>query len=1214
MALTLLATNNAESTLASAISATDTSLIVSAGTGAEFPDAVAGESYFKLTLTDAATGSQVEIVNVTAKAGDIFTIERAQEGTLARAWAANDMVANMMTADTLNIIAQYAQQAAASAAQAEEYANNASDYAQNKFTFYKTASDPDGTIAGLAATTDGQSFWVAQGPDALSAVWQYQNKAGVAVLQAKRPGTAAITGTIREFPTLAAAQADADAGNIMVGSTTYVRSPDGGTLADEYINNGGTLVATGRSMPSQEYVEDIASDSLRVSQPISFISSLLKCENLVSTSGDSEIPINRESLVIVDFASVILGGDKGEVYATKSGVDLFRVTIYPDEIFSEQKLLSPYDDLQLSVASSNISSVDIGNSVSRVALQANLTPDASFTGALTVFDNKGVFTSVTQGGQTGATVPTCAGHTSGRIFIGLPNSAITAAGYELTEAGVKSYLLATYPQVDFHYRSTEYKERTVPLYSMVDSDIVVHIDESVTAKVGVKVKQSTNKSTQLSVYNADIYNPSAYDFTDQPMCIKVKFNPGEVSEHSALVLKDLDGNIYPCQFSGVLDANLRKNSDLMRYTDGSFNTGEIYFYGTLAAGAKKQYRLEVYGNKHDEAESYPAFLFDSTSGNHHITVGDFKWNFRADTGGLYSVIYGGNELKLQTLKRISGITAGAAVENTNYSSFSIQLVNAGPVFAEVEQIAYHTGQGSVPAGAVRSITRYRLFSTGVMQVFNMFQATQQIPANSLYGVRLDLGFSFGTSMDASVYSSASIVRNVAATETNWSLINEFSIGDQRRDDASKLNTWGAIRPNLGTIVKSGEELRMRSGWSFASLTDNSLVNYVVPENWTWSAGHWIFPYSLGTTERELSNRVFNRPVGMAYRGVPAYVLKRRVYDLMERLADGIFDLYSNPENGQISASDKSGYRYPQVYGLLQCLRDGGDFDAQYAVFKTFINDIIGSYSNAGTAYLSGSIVLQFVGRMMFAPVEMYYRYAEKTGNTAVMNDLKIFIASICDGLSTRVEASNGTPLDGSQNYRGNGNSNAEGMRMLALGIYAGLDTAGRYQAAFNTVTAMIKSNTYASFAHPVVMDTFSTYPFMNRWLSYECHFYYVYLRACKLLNITPEFDNSNYLVAATLGNGSPDYLNFILAEDRRGFCETAGAMAVGLMSLDRVSTTNAAYLLLERFEQDWSVDPIAQPHLADFRQLTTPLTVAYEGFEHVCNQFALTLLDKQYLS
>lgn len=258
MALTLLATNNAESTLASAISATDTSLIVSAGTGAEFPDAVAGESYFKLTLTDAATGSQVEIVNVTAKAGDIFTIERAQEGTLARAWAANDMVANMMTADTLNVIAQYMQQAAASAGQAIEAANDASEYAKNKYTFYKTASDPDGTIAGLAATTDGQSFWVAQGPDALSAAWQYQNNAGVAVLQAKQPGTAAITGTIREFPTLAAAQADADAGNIPVGSTAYYRIDDDRELAAEISNNNGVMEETGRSIPSKKLVDDIS--------------------------------------------------------------------------------------------------------------------------------------------------------------------------------------------------------------------------------------------------------------------------------------------------------------------------------------------------------------------------------------------------------------------------------------------------------------------------------------------------------------------------------------------------------------------------------------------------------------------------------------------------------------------------------------------------------------------------------------------------------------------------------------------------------------------------------------------------------------------------------------------------------------------------------------------------------------------------------------------
>ena len=58
----------------------------------------------------------------------------------------------------------------------------------------------------------------------------------------------------KQYVDLASAQADI--ANIPVNSTTYVRSPDGSALADEYINNGGTLSATGRKMPSQEYIDD----------------------------------------------------------------------------------------------------------------------------------------------------------------------------------------------------------------------------------------------------------------------------------------------------------------------------------------------------------------------------------------------------------------------------------------------------------------------------------------------------------------------------------------------------------------------------------------------------------------------------------------------------------------------------------------------------------------------------------------------------------------------------------------------------------------------------------------------------------------------------------------------------------------------------------------------------------------------------------------------
>lgn len=60
----------------------------------------------------------------------------------------------------------------------------------------------------------------------------------------------------RQYMTLDAAQADI--ANIPINSTTYVRSPDGSALADEYINNGGILSATGRKMPSQAAVDEIS--------------------------------------------------------------------------------------------------------------------------------------------------------------------------------------------------------------------------------------------------------------------------------------------------------------------------------------------------------------------------------------------------------------------------------------------------------------------------------------------------------------------------------------------------------------------------------------------------------------------------------------------------------------------------------------------------------------------------------------------------------------------------------------------------------------------------------------------------------------------------------------------------------------------------------------------------------------------------------------------
>lgn len=79
-------TNNATTTVPSALTSVATSLVVATGTGALFPTLGAGD-YFKATLQD--TSNNFEIVQVTARTGDTMTIVRAQDGTLAIPFAAN---------------------------------------------------------------------------------------------------------------------------------------------------------------------------------------------------------------------------------------------------------------------------------------------------------------------------------------------------------------------------------------------------------------------------------------------------------------------------------------------------------------------------------------------------------------------------------------------------------------------------------------------------------------------------------------------------------------------------------------------------------------------------------------------------------------------------------------------------------------------------------------------------------------------------------------------------------------------------------------------------------------------------------------------------------------------------------------------------------------------------------------------------------------------
>ncbi len=94
----LLFSNFASSTLFSGISAVATAITVQAGDGELFP-AVSGGQYLLATLEDDTANK--EIVKVTARVGDVFTVERAQEGTLARAYNVNSRFELRLTTEFL---------------------------------------------------------------------------------------------------------------------------------------------------------------------------------------------------------------------------------------------------------------------------------------------------------------------------------------------------------------------------------------------------------------------------------------------------------------------------------------------------------------------------------------------------------------------------------------------------------------------------------------------------------------------------------------------------------------------------------------------------------------------------------------------------------------------------------------------------------------------------------------------------------------------------------------------------------------------------------------------------------------------------------------------------------------------------------------------------------------------------------------------------------
>jgi hypothetical protein len=99
--MSILFSNNANSTVAGPISSVATVVNVASGGGAAFPSPTNPGDYFCVTFYDQLTKTRTEICHCTARNADTLTLQRAQEGTAAQAWSAGDLIGNLVTAGSL---------------------------------------------------------------------------------------------------------------------------------------------------------------------------------------------------------------------------------------------------------------------------------------------------------------------------------------------------------------------------------------------------------------------------------------------------------------------------------------------------------------------------------------------------------------------------------------------------------------------------------------------------------------------------------------------------------------------------------------------------------------------------------------------------------------------------------------------------------------------------------------------------------------------------------------------------------------------------------------------------------------------------------------------------------------------------------------------------------------------------------------------------------
>lgn len=1022
----------------------------------------------------------------------------------------------------------------------------------------------------------------------------------------------------KQYMTLAEVQADI--ANIPSGSTAYYRSPDDSALAIEVINNSGTLQETGRKMPSVKLIDtkvgavydDLNAKISATDVLLGEVSTLpLTVFTTITAPGDTVVDVGKESVLRINYLSAAETSDarnqKNTLKVTdlQSGVTTVVAELLPAEYFANNVLNSPYHSVQLAKTRPATVLFDATNSVARLVFtNVPLINTYKSITAYAVIDKSGGFIS----GNTGAYGTDgnyCTLYTnsdsSTSIQLTFPYSVITGAGYAITEDGIKSYFYNSFSDVELHYRSSDVSTFKAAYLAKLGADAAtisvnayLTIDADILYYNGVSGQEANHNP--FTRFITDVSNDSAASYSG-PVELKVSFPEGMVFGHNCIKVSDSNGNAFDAQFSADDFVNLRFQSNEGYHPDGSFKTGSVWIVDTVPAGGKKYYNVDIYGYSKDENSYTDGLEFSGATDalkRYNIKVGSlyYRFSFAGGAYGLTSIDAAKNDdtnrVRCSLSPQHRYVNSGAQVIEYFTHNVSLKVINAGPLFTEVERIGYNAASAVYDAGVLKATTRFRIFKNGVVIVKNMVTAMQEIPVGKMYGetISSNIIYPTGSTPAYTGTAAAAITDGNTAGGGKFSYVPTIVNGDIHRDGTSA----GPTRPTSISIANTASTytLGVTTGWQFSSLTDYSLLNWPVEKNWTWSIEVWLNTSETETDPLTLAKKVYNRPVGFVSGGMlPNFAVKEAERKLQAFL-EGIADFWMNGDSAGIGgmASDAGQYDINTPWGYLayrELRKSSPNIAAVWARFKRCWDDNWRT-TNIGTRYLDGVLNVADLVTPVFKPCISVYRAAEFLGDTATKTAMQPYIKSWADAMVTAVAAKGGVPNTYSSGAVSAAvNINIYGMMLVALAIRAGMDTDGSYQTCYNTVmTNLTNSSTIGRYL-PSMLDSMpvSTSLARSRWYNYDMDLAPEYLMLTELLGGTALFNNVNYGLHGLCGDGRIRTIDYIISESRRGIISTPVSVALTMMLVRRVSTGNAVLACIKAYEQDYLTNPYSSGRFYD---------------------------------